>query len=107
VPTPDVRALFDEALALGRTLIAPRAAVRWVEVTAQEGDTLVTPEARLTIPDIARHWADKIALMEEGRVVHVAPPREFFASPAWRARIGADLWLFSDATSMHHAPHNT
>jgi cobalt/nickel transport system ATP-binding protein len=57
--------------------------------------------------DVARHWADKIALMEEGCVVHVAPPREFFASPAWRARIGADLWLFSDATPMHHAPRST
>ncbi len=63
VPTAQVLALFDEALALGRELIAPRAVVAWHPVTAQAGDTLVTPRARLAIPDIGRHW---------GRVTRVA-----------------------------------
>ncbi|GIV75801.1 MAG: ABC transporter ATP-binding protein [Litorilinea sp.] len=55
---------------------------------------------------VARHWADKIALMEEGRVVHVAPPQGFFAAPVWRARIGADLWDLSDAAPLQRAPRN-
>lgn len=45
--------------------------------------------------DVARYWADTIALMEGGQVVHVASPPEFFASPTLRARLGADLWDLS------------
>jgi hypothetical protein len=84
VPTPDVRALFDEALALGRALIAPRAAVRWVPVTAQEGDALATPEARLHIPDIARHWGrvDRVAAC----LVTIGDALERRVRELWEAR---------------------
>src|SRR5437660_781736 len=63
VPTPDVLALFDEALALGRTLIAPSAAVRWLDVTDRSAGTVVVGGVTLTIPDIERLW---------GRVERVA-----------------------------------
>ncbi len=58
VPTPDVLALFDEALALGRTLIAPRAAVRWLDVTDRSCDALTAGGVTLTIPAIDRLWGD-------------------------------------------------
>jgi hypothetical protein len=63
VPGPEVLALFDEALVLGRGLIEPRAAVGWAPVRRQTGDRLETDALTLTIPDIASHW---------GRVEHLA-----------------------------------
>ncbi|PYN98661.1 MAG: hypothetical protein DMD91_14370 [Candidatus Rokuibacteriota bacterium] len=56
IPTPDVLALFDEALALGRTLITPRAAIRWLPVTECTDDALTAGGVTLTIPDIGRNW---------------------------------------------------
>ncbi|HEY7364356.1 MAG TPA: vitamin B12 dependent-methionine synthase activation domain-containing protein [Methylomirabilota bacterium] len=56
VPGPDVRALFDEALALGRRLITPRAALRWVTLDGQDDGSLRAEGVTLTIPDIRRHW---------------------------------------------------
>src|SRR2546429_9589334 len=56
VPTPDVLALFDEALALGRTLIAPSAAARWLDVTGRSAGTVVVGAVTLTITDIERLW---------------------------------------------------
>jgi len=56
VPPADVLALFDEALALGRRLMTPRAVVRWLDVTAAGPDTVATREATLRIPRIARDW---------------------------------------------------
>jgi hypothetical protein len=58
VDTPDaaVRALFDEALALGRSLMAPRAVVRWVRVTRQSADAIEAGSTTLTIPDVGRLW---------------------------------------------------
>jgi hypothetical protein len=55
-PSPEVRALFDEALALGRTLLAPRAVVRWLEVAHLEADTVLAGGVTLTIPDVQRQW---------------------------------------------------
>lgn len=55
-PGPDVLALFEEALALGRRLMAPRAVVRWLAVTRQDGDTIDAGGAALTIPDVGRLW---------------------------------------------------
>jgi hypothetical protein len=55
VPGPEVRGLFEEALVLGRQLIVPRAAVRWVPVR-QGGDAVEAEGVRLTIPDLAHHW---------------------------------------------------
>src|SRR5437899_11155155 len=56
VPNPDVLALFDAALALGRTLIAPSAAVRWLDITDRSDGTVVAGRDTLTIPDIERLW---------------------------------------------------
>ena len=63
VPTPDVRALFDEALAVGATLIGPRAVARWLGVDRGGPDTLEVAGVTLTIPTIGVRW---------GAVDHVA-----------------------------------
>ncbi|HET7342971.1 MAG TPA: hypothetical protein VFL90_16015, partial [Methylomirabilota bacterium] len=63
VAGPEVRALFEEALAEGRRLMAPRAAVRWAPVTRAEADALEVEGERLTIPRIGAAW---------GPVEHVA-----------------------------------
>ncbi len=55
-PGPEVLALFDEALALGRSLIAPRAVVRWLAVTHLGTDTIEAGGVVLTIPNVARLW---------------------------------------------------
>ncbi len=55
-PGPEVLALFDEALALGRTLIAARAAVRWLPVTRMGADTIEAGGVSLTIPNVERLW---------------------------------------------------
>jgi hypothetical protein len=62
-PGADVLALFDEALELGRRLLAPRAVVRWLEVTRADRDRLEVDGTTLVIPAIARSW---------GPVEHVA-----------------------------------
>ena len=55
VASPDVLALFDEALALGHTLMSPRAVLRRMPV-ARDGDRLVADGVTLTIPRIAERW---------------------------------------------------
>ncbi len=55
-PSPEVRALFDEALALGGRLIAPRAVIRWLPVTARGADSVDAGGVVLTIPDVGRLW---------------------------------------------------
>jgi hypothetical protein len=57
-PPPDapVLALFDEALALGQTLMAPRAVVRWLPLQAQVGDRLELRDVTLTVPGSGRGW---------------------------------------------------
>jgi len=55
-PGPEVLALFDEALALGRGLITPRAVVRWLVVTRRDADTIEAGGVTLTIPDVGRLW---------------------------------------------------
>jgi hypothetical protein len=55
-PGPEVLALFDEALALGRTLIAPRAVVRWLAVSRLGVDTIEAGGVTLTIPSVGRLW---------------------------------------------------
>ncbi len=55
-PGPEVLALFDEALALGRALIAPRAVVRWLAITRLSADTVEAGGVVLTIPSIGRLW---------------------------------------------------
>lgn len=56
VPTPDVRALFDDALAEGTALMAPRAVLRWLPVAARGADTIETCGEVLTIPATGERW---------------------------------------------------
>src|SRR5262245_31960063 len=55
-PSPEVLALFDEALALGSTLIAPRAVVRWLGVSRLAPDTIEAGGVVLTVPGVDRRW---------------------------------------------------
>jgi hypothetical protein len=56
VPTPDVRSLFDEALATGSALMTPRAVVRWLAVDRRGPDTLEVGGVTLRIPTIGARW---------------------------------------------------
>jgi len=56
VPTEDVLALFDEALVLGESLMAPRCVYRAIPVDAQSADVIEAGGERLRIPSIARLW---------------------------------------------------
>lgn len=56
VPARDVLALFDEALALGEALMAPRLVYRAVPVTAQGPDVIEAGGEALHIPAIGRLW---------------------------------------------------
>ena len=56
VPSAEVRAIFDEALALGEALMAPRVVYRAVPVTGQGPHTIDAEEITLTIPEIERLW---------------------------------------------------
>lgn len=49
-------ALLDEALALGRRLMRPRALRRWLVVTGQDGDALHVEGRTLRIPGIGVRW---------------------------------------------------
>ncbi len=55
-PGPDVVALFDEALALGRRLMSPRAVVRWLPVTSTRHDELDVAGEALHVPGIGTRW---------------------------------------------------
>jgi hypothetical protein len=63
VPTADVLELFDQALAEGRRLMAPRAVARWGRVTRRDPDGLEVDGEPLSIPGIGDRW---------GPVDHVA-----------------------------------
>lgn len=84
VPGPDVQALFDEALALGRRLIEPRAAIRWTALQRQDGDRLEADGVTLTIPDIARHWGAIRHLA--AALVTIGDPLEHRVRELWDAR---------------------
>jgi hypothetical protein len=81
VPGADVRALFGEALAEGRRLMAPRAVARWARVTAQAADRLEVEGQPLAIPGITARW---------GPVEHVAAA-VCTIGEALERRVGA-LW---------------
>ena len=56
VPDAAVRSLFEDALALGESLIEPRVVYRAVAVTAQGPGVIEAAGERLHIPDIGRLW---------------------------------------------------
>ena len=56
VPSAEVRAIFAEALALGESLMAPRAVYRAAPVTGQRADRIEVGGVILTIPEIGRLW---------------------------------------------------
>jgi len=85
VPGPDVRALFDEAHALGRALMEPRAVVRWSPLRARADDTLALHhDLVFTIPGIARAWG---AVTEvAGAIVTIGDALEQRVTALWEAR---------------------
>ena len=56
VPGAEVLAIFEEALALGRALLAPRVVYRAIAVTGGAADRLDAGGERLHIPQIGRLW---------------------------------------------------
>jgi len=84
VPTPDVLALFEDALALGRVVMAPRAAVRWLDVTDRSTHTLSAGGVTLTIADIGTSWGpiDRLAVA----VCTIGDALERKVSELWDAR---------------------
>ncbi len=56
VPTDDVMALFDEALALGERLMEPRCVYRAAPVSGQEAGRIEAAGGQLRIPHIGRLW---------------------------------------------------
>jgi hypothetical protein len=56
VPDAAVLSLFDEALALGESLMEPRVIYRAVAVTGQGPDRIEAGGERLHIPDVGRLW---------------------------------------------------
>jgi hypothetical protein len=85
VPGPDVRALFDEAHALGQRLMEPRAVVRWSSVDEAADDRLtLTGGLTFTIPGIAGTWG---AIGEvAGAVVTIGGALESRVAELWEAR---------------------
>jgi hypothetical protein len=55
-PTAEIRGILDDALALGRGLMAPRAVVRWAAVNRHAADELHADELTVSIPGLARRW---------------------------------------------------
>jgi hypothetical protein len=83
VPPVDVLALFDDALALGRMLMRPRAVLRTVPVV-RDGDQLTADGVALTIPRIAERW-DAVDEITAG-VCTIGDALERRVSELWDAR---------------------
>ena len=86
VPTADVLALFDEAVALGEVLMRPRVVYRASPVTGQADDAIEAGGERLHIPEIGRLWGRLAAVGAgiatvgdaiEARVAALFEAREF------------------------------
>ncbi len=56
VPTADVLALFEEAVALGERLMAPRLVYRGIPVTTQSAHVIEAGGEQFHIPEIGRLW---------------------------------------------------
>ncbi len=55
-PSPEVLALFEEALDLGRRLMTPRAVVRWLPALVSGDDILGVGSEVLAMPGIGTRW---------------------------------------------------
>jgi hypothetical protein len=85
VPGPEVRALLEDALALGCRLMEPRAAVRWSSVREGSHDRLGLADGpAFTIPGIARSWGDVTEVA--GAVVTIGGALEARVAALWDAR---------------------
>jgi cobalt/nickel transport system ATP-binding protein len=50
--------------------------------------------------EVARHWADLVAVMDAGRVAVAAPAAQLFADPALRELLGpAPAWAADEVTT--------
>ena len=84
VPGPEVRALFDEALALGRDLMSPRAVVRWSPVVEHADRLILSDGPTFSIPGIAETWG---AVGEvAGAIVTIGEALEARVAALWDAR---------------------
>jgi hypothetical protein len=83
VPSADVQALFDEALALGRALMRPRAVLRSFPV-ARGDDRLTAAGVTLTIPRIAGRWGAVEEIV--AGVCTIGDALERRAGELWEAR---------------------
>jgi hypothetical protein len=83
VPSADVLALFDDALALGRALMRPRAVLRVLPV-ARDGDQLTADGVTLTIPRIAERWSAVEEIV--AGVCTIGDALERRVSALWEAR---------------------
>jgi hypothetical protein len=85
VPGPDVRTLFDEALALGRRLMEPRAVLRWSAVGEAGPDRLALAGGpTFTIPRIGSAWGEVTEVA--GAIVSVGGALEARVAELWDAR---------------------
>ncbi|MGH7276420.1 MAG: hypothetical protein ACREIY_05255 [Candidatus Rokuibacteriota bacterium] len=83
-PGADVRALFDEALALGRRLMQPRAAVRWAGVARRSQDEIEAGGVALTIPEIGTLWGPVEHVV--GAICTIGAGIERRVAELWEAR---------------------
>jgi hypothetical protein len=85
VPPAEVRALLEEALALGRRLMAPRAVVRWSRLRESGPDHLeVSDGPTFAIPQIGRAWGEVTEVA--GAIVTVGGALEARVAALWEAR---------------------
>ncbi len=80
----EVVALLDEALALGRTLMAPRAVIRWMPVRDEDTDRLVLDDVTLSIPGIRQSWGTVTHVI--AAVVTIGDALERRVAELWEAR---------------------
>jgi hypothetical protein len=85
VVTPDVSALLDEAQALGRTLMEPRAVIHWSPLKEAAEDRLVlADDLAFTIPGIGRAWGPVTEVA--GAIVTIGGALEMRVADLWQAR---------------------
>lgn len=84
-PGPDVRALFEDAYALGRTLMEPRAVIRSHPVREASEDRLTLADGlAFAIPGIGRAWGQVADVA--GAIVTIGGALEARVGELWEAR---------------------